>query len=190
MLEKEENVRMTEEVEEAKTVAVLPQEAFAEGGAGKTVPETAEAKAEEASAAILGKFRSPDALAKAYAALESEFTRRSQRLKELEKQVENFQEKPTASGGALEAKADNAEAVATCSAVSVEATPTDADGLYRAASGNGEVVARIVKDYLSSISKGAPLMKGGAGLPAAPTRKAASIDGAGELALKYFKKGS
>ena len=56
------------------------------------VPETeraAEAEREKGSA-VLGKFRSVDALAEAYGALEAEFTRRSQRLKELEKQADNF----------------------------------------------------------------------------------------------------
>ncbi len=40
--------------------------------------------------AALGKFKDVNALLKAYEALEAEFTRRSQRLKELEKQAENF----------------------------------------------------------------------------------------------------
>lgn len=44
---------------------------------------------QEASA-VLGKFKDVDALARAYSSLEAEFTRRSQRLKELEKEVENF----------------------------------------------------------------------------------------------------
>ena len=42
---------------------------------------------------VLGKFKDVDALARAYEALQSEFTRRSQRLKELERKVENFEEK-------------------------------------------------------------------------------------------------
>lgn len=43
---------------------------------------------------VLGKFKDVNALARAYEALQSEFTRRSQRLKELEKKVENFDGKP------------------------------------------------------------------------------------------------
>lgn len=39
--------------------------------------------------AVLGKFRDVNALAEAYGALEAEFTRRSQRLRELEKRAEN-----------------------------------------------------------------------------------------------------
>ncbi len=42
---------------------------------------------------VLGKFKDVDALARAYSCLQAEFTRRSQRLKELEKDVENFAKK-------------------------------------------------------------------------------------------------
>lgn len=45
---------------------------------------------EKEVSAVLGKFKDVDALARAYGALQSEFTRRSQRLKELEKRLENF----------------------------------------------------------------------------------------------------
>lgn len=73
------------------------------------VPETeraAEAEREKSSA-VLGKFRSVDALAEAYGALEAEFTRRSQRLKELEKQADNFH--PALSADSLTAAEKPAE---------------------------------------------------------------------------------
>ncbi|MBQ8309066.1 MAG: hypothetical protein IJX96_04455 [Clostridia bacterium] len=58
------------------------------------IPQTeqiAEAKEKENDgSAVLGKFKSVDALARAYESLQSEFTRRSQRLKELEREAENF----------------------------------------------------------------------------------------------------
>lgn len=41
------------------------------------------------TSAVLGKFKDVDALAKAYESLQAEFTRRSQRLKQLEKLAEN-----------------------------------------------------------------------------------------------------
>ena len=44
---------------------------------------------EKRGPALLGKFRSADALAEAYSALQAEFTRRSQRLRELERRAEN-----------------------------------------------------------------------------------------------------
>lgn len=47
---------------------------------------------------VLGKFKDVDALARAYSSLQAEFTRRSQKLKELEKTLENFEGKDAASG--------------------------------------------------------------------------------------------
>lgn len=43
----------------------------------------------EKGLAVLGKFKDVDALARAYESLQAEFTRRSQRLKELERATEN-----------------------------------------------------------------------------------------------------
>ena len=60
---------------------------------------TAEAERKRGPA-ILGKFRSADALAEAYSALQAEFTRRSQRLRELERKAENPEAK---AGGNLQA---------------------------------------------------------------------------------------
>lgn len=50
---------------------------------------TAEAEEKE-GAAILQKFKDVNALAEAYSALQAEFTRRSQRLRALEKAMDNF----------------------------------------------------------------------------------------------------
>ncbi len=44
---------------------------------------------ENTNSTVLGKFKDVDALARAYGSLQAEFTRRSQRLKELEKMMEN-----------------------------------------------------------------------------------------------------
>ncbi len=52
----------------------------------------------EGALAVLGKFKDVDALARAYGALEAEFTRRSQRLRDLEKEVENFKSLSEGSG--------------------------------------------------------------------------------------------
>ncbi len=51
----------------------------------------AEAKVEEAST-VLGKFKDVNALERAYESLQAEFTRRSQKLRELEREVENFKQ--------------------------------------------------------------------------------------------------
>lgn len=58
---------------------------------------------------VLGKFKDVDALARAYSALEAEFTRRSQRLKELEKKTDNLERVDTEDLG-VEKLRKNAEA--------------------------------------------------------------------------------
>ncbi len=45
---------------------------------------------EKNASTVLGKFKDVDALTRAYESLQAEFTRRSQRLRSLEKEVENF----------------------------------------------------------------------------------------------------
>ena len=59
-------------------------------------------EAAQQASTVLGKFKDVDALARAYGSLQAEFTRRSQRLKELEKMAENFEkgEKNAARSGA------------------------------------------------------------------------------------------
>ena len=61
--------------------------------------EFAEAKEKEALT-VLGKFKDVSALVRAYESLQAEFTRRSQRLRELEKEADNFKEENTLSTGA------------------------------------------------------------------------------------------
>ncbi|MBQ8684979.1 MAG: hypothetical protein IJ514_02260 [Clostridia bacterium] len=65
---------------------------YGEISGAEAVAEAKEgARAQDTEAlAALGKFKDVDALAKAYGSLQAEFTRRSQRLKELERQAENF----------------------------------------------------------------------------------------------------
>ena len=85
-MEKEENVyeqnTQTEEVAKANGAA---------------------AQEKEETSAVLGKFKDVNALARAYESLQAEFTRRSQRLKELEKRTEN----PYLDASALENSADS-----------------------------------------------------------------------------------
>ncbi len=112
----------------------------------------------EAPASGLGKFKSVEALVRAYGELEAEFTRRSQRLKAVEEQLE--QEKAHAAPGQEE--------------------------LLRAAAQNDEVRARIVSDYLQSL-RGAPLMGAGGTGVVAPRCKPSTIGEAGDLALGYLR---
>lgn len=64
---------------------------------GTQTEEIAAAKEERASA-VLGKFKDIGALSSAYEALEAEFTRRSQKLRSLEKEVENLKAEAQLSG--------------------------------------------------------------------------------------------
>ena len=82
--------------------------------------EPAESKEE----LLAGKFKSVDALVRAYGELEAEFTRRSQRLKALEGE---------------ERKGEEAHPV------------MDDDGLFQAASENEAVRSRLIGDYLKSL---------------------------------------
>ena len=53
--------------------------------------DTTAVSKEELASTIPSKFKDVDALVRAYSSLQAEFTRRSQRLKELEKKVENVE---------------------------------------------------------------------------------------------------
>ena len=64
----------------------------------------------EKVSAVPSKFKDVDALARAYSALQSEFTRRSQRLKELEKRMENLEGEGLAKASGVEKLRKNAEA--------------------------------------------------------------------------------
>lgn len=198
----------------------------------------------------LGKFRSVDALLRAYEALESEFTRRSQRLKELEREADNSS--ASAEGGRgerhgaeklrknaaqkreeakdfdsfvseLESVRAQTEKMPKTEAEQPEnpikdklgqdvtesgndieqsnAKPSVAggrgeeslsdDALYELVKKDEKVRLKIIGEYLTSIGKsGAPLMKGGAGTLVAPPLKPKTIDEAGNMALRFFKKES
>ena len=69
---------------------VYGKTAEAESVAEATTPAREAMDGGEKHSTALGKFKNVDALKKAYEALQAEFTRRSQRLKELERRSENF----------------------------------------------------------------------------------------------------
>ncbi len=54
------------------------------------IEPTKESGAEKEASTVLGKFKDVDALIRAYENLEAEFTRRSQKLKQLEREAEKF----------------------------------------------------------------------------------------------------
>ncbi len=113
---------------------------------------------------LAGKFKSVDALVRAYGELESEFTRRSQRLKALEEKLA-----PAPEG--------DGEPHAACGQEELLRTVTQDEGLR----------LKLFGDYLQSL-RGAPLMgTGGAGVVAPKTRPA-TIAEAGQLALGYLRR--
>lgn len=122
--------------------------------------DTAEAENSVNAATDIGKFKSVEALKSAYLALEAEFTRRSQRLKELE---EN------------KAEAPSPECI-------------DEEKLLSAALNSDKVRDAVVGQYLKTVldGKSVPLMVGGVSC-AAPQSAPKSIKEAGALAKQFLK---
>lgn len=165
---KEENTMTTEERAAAEAAAEQPAEAAAEQTAAETEAE-AEAPVQ---AALPEKFRSVDALVKAYEALEAEFTRRSQRLRALEQ----ANKAPRAQG----------ESSPVPTACAQEQTPS-CEAVMNVPSGQKEAE----KPFPSSKEEReafVPLMThAGAGVMA-PAVRPNSFEEAGRLALGYLKK--
>lgn len=135
-------------------------EADGDNAVQKTFRETAEAaEAEKREAAEdLGKFESVGALLAAYKSLEAEFTRRSQRLKELEE---------GSKAHAVDGEAPSPESV----------TVIDED-----------VRNAVISEYLKTVASGksVPLIVGGVG-SAAPKFAPKTVREAGALAERFLK---
>ena len=137
--------------------------AEAENNEGAKTCATDTAEAEKSSAVTAyGKFADAQALYSAYLALEAEFTRRSQRLKELE------------SGN----KAQTDDAPSRTGETSVSAQPL-----------TEEVRRAVIEDYLKTVAagKGAPILTGGVGC-AAPKSTPRSVSEAGRLVRQFLNK--
>jgi hypothetical protein len=76
---------MNQEDNVCEETTLTEDEKTENAGAEKALPQK--------TSTVLGKFKDVDALAQAYNALQAEFTRRSQRLKELERETENWKAK-------------------------------------------------------------------------------------------------
>lgn len=123
---------------------------------------------ENTAAAELGKFKSVDALLKAYSSLEAEFTRRSKRLKELE-EGNKAQSVPPAGAPSPESKISREE-------------------LLKAALSDEEIKSAVVENYLKGVAenKSIPLILGGVSTPA-PKSAPKSVREAGRLAEQFLK---
>ena len=127
--------------------------------------ETAEAEGTEAAAA-LGKFKDVQTLMKAYSELEAEFTRRSQRLKELEKENK-------AAPVPDEAKESPSQ--------------TDDERIAEVLA-DKKVRDAVIGDYLKGLAeKSVPLVAGG-GAVTAPRNTPKTVKEAGRLAQQFLNK--
>lgn len=125
----------------------------------KAAEQVEELPAAEAGALPdLGKFKSVEALLRAYNSLEAEFTRRSQRLRELEGK------------GSGESALPAAPAPAADAGISLE-----------------ERVERAVERCLAA-REAPYVMAGGGSFAAAPPRRARTLEEAGRLAQELFRK--
>ncbi len=129
--------------------------------------ETAEAENVTDTASALGKFRSVDALLSAYRSLEAEFTRRSQRLKELE-EGSKAHEVPQTAAPSREEPAD--------------------EELLKAALSSESVRKAVLEDYLKTVAanKSVPLISTGVLTPA-PRFAPTTVKEAGALAQRFLK---
>lgn len=135
--------------------------------------QPAEAEKSQTGATGLGKFKDVAALLEAYEHLEAEFTRRSQRLKELEK----------ASRETPPAQAASGEAPPQPPRTQSGETPACSPGISE------EEKMNIISEYLEGVAKnrGVPLIAGGVQVSA---RRAApaTVREAGELAQQFLNK--
>lgn len=132
---------------------------------GQVAAGTAEAESKEAAAA-LGKFKDVQTLMKAYSDLEAEFTRRSQRLKELEKENKAAPEPDGGKG--------------------LPSQKTDDERIAEALS-DGKVRDAVIGDYLKGLAaKSVPLATGG-GAVTAPHNNPKTVKEAGSLARQFLK---
>ena len=134
----------------------------------RVTADTAEAEKENKAAAVLGKFKDVQTLMQAYSDLEAEFTRRSQRLKELEK--ENKAKVPP--DGTEQAPSQTGE-----------------EELIKNALANEKVRNAVIGDYLKNVERvqGVPLIAGGGGV-AAPKTAPKTVREAGRLAQQFLGK--
>ncbi len=133
--------------------------------------DPAEAEKTEA-AAELGKFKDVEALKSAYEALEAEFTRRSQRLKELEKA--NKEQSPPA-------QAENGAAPS-------QRTQTEPSAGRDIPLGE-DIKDAVIREYLADVRAGrsVPIITGGS-VVQAQRRVPENLKEAGALAKNFLRK--
>lgn len=165
-----------------------------------------------------GKFKDADSLLKAYNSLESEFTKKSQRLAVLENEKEK-QEKEVAFQEQIEQRIDNfiekfesikpfrsalKETLINVEGASLEEEAVrllsnhyksadfyanDSEFLNNYIFSNKEIKDKIVKDYLSNITQNSPIKVEGKGsISLTPPKQPTTIKEAGYLAKSIIKQ--
>lgn len=131
-------------------------------------PAVAEEKMGENKVEVsLGKFKDVNALKSAYDSLQAEFTKRCQRIKELESQVEKFDKTTVPNNSNLDKGNENLVSI------------------------SGEEKENILKDYLKEIlnSKQKAIVMDGFGMGIkTPNNRPKTIEEAGKLATDLFTK--
>lgn len=145
-----------------------------ENNTEREAAQGAEARQQEGAAAF-GKFRSAEALLNAYNSLEAEFTRRSQRLRELE--------------GREAARTPETENVRAEENAEADEPPAAKRALGAQPGGEEfrKEVERAVNAYLSK-ERPPYLMAEGGAFSAAPAQKVHTLEEAGALAAAMFRK--
>ena len=164
-----------------------------------------------------GKFKDAESLLKAYNNLESEFTKKSQRLAtrenennelvkketklaEVDKRVEEFVTKFDAVkpfSSALKASLNENENMSleeeairlmSSSYKKAEDYAVDEEFLNNYIFSNDEIKNKIVKDYLSKVTQNSPIKINSSSIPLTPPRVPTTIEEAGKLAKSIIKQ--
>lgn len=148
-------------------------------GVATYAAESADAGKEEKAATAYGKFANAQALLSAYLELEAEFTRRSQRLRELE-----GGNKARSDGAPSRGDEDGGDNIQPESG----GENNSADGQAEAAIPDG-VRRAVIEEYLKGVASGrsAPVLAGGIGL-AAPKNRPKTVNEAGRLARQFLDR--
>lgn len=129
-----------------------------------------------------GKFSNSDALYSAYVALEAEFTKKSQRLKELEKSLSGDGESEKKNSTPCPLTKDKQGGGENLSAHLAEENQNASD--------KNLAEDEVIKRYLSSlVRKKIPLMRGGGAPLATEKTRPRSLKEAKSLALGFFQRG-
>ena len=155
--------------------------------------ETTQVNSSETGVKSLGKFKDTESLLNAYNSLQAEFTRRCQRVKELERELSVAKTNQSVLKPTPKTSVEN-----TRSSSGVSAEPVDKDievkGEPNASASEvdltDDVKRKIIREYLNGVKSSKPdisLISGNGTAIVSPPSKPKNIIEAGELALQILK---